>query len=173
MQQEKVIFLNKVLFGIVLVLIIYLGISVILIFTPKEERGQTLNMEFTPKFHIQGLTPQGLTPKYPLSYYKNISSGKLFTPHISIPQPSSSSKVENLPIPEEKPLVTTPKITFQLIGIIWEEGRANALIKSSQDQQTHLVTIGDNLSGYQVVDITSHTVILSNGSERKVVRVEE
>jgi len=81
--------------------------------------------------------------------------------------------VEKVPIPEEKPLITTPEITFQLIGIIWEEGRANALIKSSQDPSTQLVNIGDKISGYQVVDITSHAVILSKGNERRVVRVEE
>jgi len=38
MQQQKVIFLNKVLSGIVQVLIVYLGISLILIFTPKKGR---------------------------------------------------------------------------------------------------------------------------------------
>lgn len=173
MQLQKSIFLNKVLCGVVIILIIYLGISVILIFSPKGDykvKNATQNHEIL-EIKTESISS---TPPQLLSYYKNVSSGRLFTPPISTPPPIfSPSKVESSPLPEKKPIVPTPEITFQLIGIVWEEGKANVLIKSSQNPETQLITIGDKISGYEIVDITPYTVILSNGSVKKVIRVEE
>ncbi|MEW6096118.1 MAG: hypothetical protein AB1567_06295 [bacterium] len=164
MNQQKVVFLNKGLFVIVIALIIYLGINVILIFNPKEEyrvkvskrNHEILSIESSS--HIQ----------HPISYYKEVSLGRLFI------SPIAPSPPEVKESPEKELVVSAPiEITFQLIGITWGEKGANALIKSSQEPQIRLVNIGDEISGYQVVDITKEGVILKKGNNMKVVRLEE
>ncbi|MEW6609079.1 MAG: hypothetical protein AB1414_16820 [bacterium] len=169
MNLQKIIFLNKILFISVIVLIIYLGISAILIFTANDEYLKTS----MPDKGIASIKCPPSHPSQPLSYYERLSSGRLFgTPVSTAPVITSSpSKVEEPT--KEKPAVTAePEITFQLIGITWGEEGANALIKSSMEPQSQLVSIGDKISGYEVVEITRETVILKKDKEKKVVELE-
>lgn len=51
----------------------------------------------------------------------------------------------------------------------------NALIKSSKEPQVQLVTIGDEISGYRVIEITEKAVILTKGDKKgsSVLRVSK
>lgn len=165
MNYQKIIFLNKVLFAIVIALIIYLGISVILMFNPEKEYRLKI-----PKrnYEIPAIDKKPSQTQQPLSFYQKLSSGRPFTSLISTPSPLPKVKE----ILNEEPIPLEVEVTFQLIGIIWGEEGANALIKSSQERQSQLVTIGDKISEYQVIAITKEAVILSKGNERKVVGLE-
>lgn len=188
MNSQRIIFLNKVLVVIVCFLIIYAGIGVISFFSPTRQvstrqasphQEDKISGRSSPE--ITTMDEKGTTSPTPLpqrgktlSHYEKVSSGWIFRSFISTPSPppSSPSSPVVIEIQEEKPVVVEQEVTFQLVGITWGEGGANALIKSSQEPQTQLVTIGDKISGYQVVEITKEAIVLSKGNERKVVELE-
>jgi hypothetical protein len=166
MNQQKVILLNKFLFVIVIVLIIYLVVSIVLIFSSKEEYRLEIYEKNDEIVSIDKKSVSSYVER-PLSYYKKVSSGRLFRSLISPPSPPKVKKPS-----KEKFIFTPQEVTFKLIGITWGEERANALIKSSKDHQTHLVSVGDEISGYRVVEITKEAVILMKGNKKKVVGLE-
>ncbi|MDI6734635.1 MAG: hypothetical protein QME42_00320 [bacterium] len=176
MEQQKIIFLNKVLVVIVCLLIGYAGVGIILFFSPphQEYKISGKNHKITDVDKKESTATPPVPPSSPpFSHYEKVSSGRIFRSFISIPSlPTPSFPSEVKKIQEEKPVVVEQEVIFQLIGITWGEDGANALIKSSQESQTQLITIGDKISGYQVTGITKEAVVLVKGNERKVVELE-
>lgn len=72
-------------------------------------------------------------------------------------------------IVEVAPVVTKPEFTLELVGVMGAAASRTAFLMDTSSQQTHTVKVGQVVDGWNIIEIDTNTIRLSNDLEEKVL----
>lgn len=154
---------NKILVGILSIMVIYLVSDFISSFLRKEETFYTKRITQNARLPADGQAQRKtqIANLSPLGYYLNQSGGKdIFSPQrIELVK----AKDAGLFLSEE------PQAELKLVGVDWG-GNPVALIEDTRTQKTYFVKKGESIKEFRVMDIFKDRVSLRYGN--KVVELK-
>lgn len=181
---DKITTVNKILY--LICLSVSLGIIMSFLFYDEKRIDFDKKMCFIKKSEIKFPITK------PLSYYLDLISNRdLFTPLVKEEVPKIevelSPKVPESPPapskPQQEPLPTLPKpqepkipldkriANLVLIGVIFDEEGAVAIIQDRRYNKEYLLKKGDLIQGVKIEDVFEDKVILKDGDEKVDLRL--
>lgn len=181
---DKITTINKILYLICLSISLWIIMS--FLFYDEKRLDFDKKMYFIKKLEVE------LHSTKSLSYYVNLISNRdLFTPlvkeeevpkievelppKVPEPLPSPPKLIESPPTPPKPP---EPKIPLDkrvanlvLIGVIFDEEGAVAIIQDSRRHHEYLLKKGDFIEGIKIEEILEDKVILKDGDEKVDLRL--
>ncbi|MFC2140131.1 hypothetical protein ACFLQ1_00255 [Candidatus Auribacterota bacterium] len=161
LQSYSLSLVHKMLLGVVIILSLYTLVTFYKYFFSEEKNA--LNKLFSPAAKEKIKKSTFALPAF--SKYQIIGKKKLFKLY-------EKPRVISRTGPKRPEITIQNKLTtIKLVGIIWDEGRPQAIIEDRKSKNTHYVYEGDIINDIRIENIEPGRVILRFGDEESELNI--
>lgn len=111
---------------------------------------------------------QGETQANPVAAYPPGSISQTASAPVAPPSVAPPSPVTTAAVPPPAPILGPPA-GIRLVGILRAPGDPVAMMMV--DGRSHQAGVGGSVAGWQVISISPHSVVISNGSQRRILQI--
>ncbi|TNC71354.1 hypothetical protein [Rubellimicrobium roseum] len=142
--------------------------------TPVAPAGAAVLADPAAPAAPEATEPALAEPRDPSADIEAVAARALFRPGrqqvATVPTAEPTPDTPEPPAPEEA-VAADVVVPVTMVGFLDQGGRRSAILRSSEDGQSHVVREGDEIAGLRVVEITASAVVVETGGQRVTVKL--